>query len=131
MGAEILDQLESQLAVERQVDNRDIRVRCDHARQGLGRGLRLAAHDEVGLVLDQIRQELADEWMVVDDEDAASRIFQGKGGRVGSIHKFQGADRRQRTRVPPLAGVSIVNWAPIMAARWAMMRRPMPGPGRR
>ena len=87
------------------------------------RGLRLlglAAHDEIGLPVDQQRQPLADDRMIVHDEDPVFRRGAAAAVRMIGRHSTLRAlcsGNRQLTTVPPRSPRRTSSVPPIMLAR--------------
>src|SRR5581483_7960884 len=85
----------------------------------LGRILGLAASDHVGLLFDQAFQHLADQRMIVHQEDL------GLGGARHHVTALPWGIR-QVSSAPPKRPRSTRKRPPIILARSAMIRRPMP-----
>ncbi len=75
---DLRDQIKAGAILERDIDDGDIGPLLVDGIQAALAALGLAADHEVGLLIDHIRQPLAHERMVIDEEDAAA----GAGGRA-------------------------------------------------
>ena len=79
-----------------------------------------AAHDHVGLVVDQAAHALAKDGMVIDEEDSRLRW---RGFGCGFCHvgfpdlSHAVRSQEQSTLVPPVGSLRIDSVAPIRAAR--------------
>src|SRR5208283_5996761 len=87
----------------------------------------LAANGHVRLVGNQLSQPLPHHGMVVHNEKAD----RGGAGRFGGFHwvvRLARFWRKQRTLVPPSARACTSSAAPMIPARYCMVRKPMPAP---
>src|SRR5205814_902623 len=91
--------------------------------------LGFAANGQVGLLIDEVRQPLAHERMIVHEEHFSFRFggVERHGGIwVGGCKFAADEGSEHSTEVPPIGLGSMENVPPIMAARWAIMRVPRP-----
>src|SRR5207245_6854303 len=82
-----------------------------------GRGaLRLAAHSQIRLLIDQVGQPFPHQGVIVHEEHPGPSV------------RVHGLRISQMTVVPPEGSARTSNVPPMTAARWAMMRSPIPWP---
>src|SRR5262249_25826265 len=106
------------------VHDGDVRLALGDEVQGLGDVLRLAADLKVGLPRDPQGQPFADNRVVIHDQDSGELLGYSALGHwscppaTGTVVQF--------TTVPPPSAGSTRSVAPIRAARYCMIFRPMP-----
>lgn len=115
---EVLDQVQPVADLQGQIYDHHVGVALGEGRQRGARVAGFSADDEVRLLVDDLAQAVAEEGMIVHDQD----FFPGGAGVGGGFHgvvSWGGAARgsRQFTVVPRCGALSIHKMAPIMRAR--------------
>src|SRR5215470_6783636 len=116
---DILDQFQSALARKCDVGKHKIGLACVNSIERIKGIFRFGAYDEVRLVIDYVYESRARHRMIIDDQHTHPVC-----GWIRSIHRF--ILNVHSTVVPLPTAELIFRVAPIISARYCMIRKPSP-----
>ena len=114
-----LEQIQAIRPVQRNIHDHQIRLQLVDPAQGRTGFLGVAANGEIRFAIDQQRQSLADDRMIVHDENrACCRLWRGvSSGVMLLLQTWRAIGNRHRTTVPPLGEDCTLSDPPIILAR--------------
>ena len=121
-NAQVFDQLDAVALAQRQVDQRQIGLQAFGQRQRVGRVTRLAADDEVGLLVEHNRQALAQDGMVIHEQNPHFLGLDGRRRRKlhgCHDHSWKKSDHRSGTRRLGQRTNDFFPWDPTRPSRYA------------